>query len=631
MQKIILLFLFNISLFANTLMVNRSDNIATKHYIQYAKVNELNETIRSISSHSWVKELKSLKLDSKNLAFWMRFKVTNTNEILEKFYLMPEQNFIYTLEYFLVHKNTVKEKVVFGYHTRQKNPPFITPHNILPLPLAKNEEHTVYLKVQTLNLTPVNFSIVTEKYIKKFYASYNVVQGVFLGAIIVILLTNLSLFIITKFTPYIWYILFTISSFSYTIVLLGYITAYTPIPVLYINILFLLSVLGVFIFIVKFLQKLFYFNKKSPKINKLINYIQIYLIIDVLLYAFFILTDNFIFSYFCSLFFPIFLPFYYLFVLYVLFVTFYKKKDKMALAYALTWSFLGMVALLQVALDLGLLHVSFQPIYILEFGMLFESLLLSFFLALRIKEVEKEKNKKQTLLIQQNKLVSMGEMVSAIAHQWRQPLGEINGVVLSMDIDHRKNLLNKDRINKHLDDIENITSYLSHTISDFLEYSNSNQIIEEFFLSDVIKKCEEITMLKIHYKDEYKIYGYKSELLQAFLIIANNSIDACKALHIKPKIILSIAIEEHNVCIAIRDNGGGIKSSIMPEIFNPYFTTKHASKGTGLGLYILKMIIEDNMQGEIEVSNVLGGSIIALRIPKKLEKIKNSQVLSKSF
>ena len=619
--KILLIILFNSLLFSNTIEIEKDKISSVLPYTQYTLVKNINEKPIDLKNNSWKKNKKDIILNPDNLAFWMKFKVKKSKNTLNKLYLMFDREFNFKIEYYLQQDNRILKNINVGYYKRQEKADFIRPHHIFSLPLTNNREYTIFIKVQSLNNKILQCSILSDSDINHFYNTYNMVQSMFLGAVIIILLSNFALFMITKFKPYIYYIFYNISATIYFASFLGYIKAYSSIPMGYINMLLVFSVVGAFIFIGRLVQQLFNYKIKFPRINKLIFYIQLYLLVNLLIYMFFIYHANFIYVHLCFVFFPILLPIYYLIFLGSLLYLTYKEKNLMALFYVINWTFFGFIALIQVAIDQNFFSLESQPIFILELGLIIESVLLSLFLALRMKEIEKLKNQKQTLLIQQNKLASMGEMISAIAHQWRQPLSEINGVVLDLDIDYRKEILDAQRMENHLNEIEKITDYLSQTINDFLEFSNSHKILSTFFLSDIVKKCEEIGNLKIDYdsNDDIQIHGHKSELLQALLIITKNSTDACKEKNIIPKITIHSYIKKELIYISIKDNGGGIEKNIINEIFNPYFTTKHPSKGTGLGLYILKMIIQENMQGTVNLSNHKHGVNSLIVIPKKLE------------
>ncbi len=242
--------------------------------------------------------------------------------------------------------------------------------------------------------------------------------------------------------------------------------------------------------------------------------------------------------------------------------------------------------------------------------------------------INKEQREQETLLIRQSKLASMGEMISLIAHQWRQPLSAINGVVLDLDIDYRKKRLHPKKLETHLNEIERITAYLSRTIHDFTSFFATNKESVSFFVEDTITQAINLTTISSYKnieiicnkKEKIELVGFKSELIQSLLVLLNNAIFACakkSSDDFKGEIIIDTYRLKNYVYITVSDNAGGIPKEHLKKIFDPYFTTKEKSGGTGLGLYILKLIVEDSMNGKIFVENGSKGAIFTLQIPSK--------------
>ena len=255
--------------------------------------------------------------------------------------------------------------------------------------------------------------------------------------------------------------------------------------------------------------------------------------------------------------------------------------------------------------------------------------LLFFILVLlyHIKFIDKEKHEQEKLLIRQSKLASLGEMISLIAHQWRQPLSAINGCVLNIDINLRKQNLYSKEVDKHLNEIEETTDYLSRTIHDFTDFFLINKRKETFYISDVITQATRLIALsnskniQIIYKrkEDIEIIGYKSELVQSLLILLNNSIYACHEnldSTGQGEIRIDTSLKKELISISVEDSGKGIDKKNIKKIFNPYFTTKNRQHGTGLGLYILRLIIENSMNGKIFVTNGEKGAIFTIEIPQ---------------
>jgi len=248
----------------------------------------------------------------------------------------------------------------------------------------------------------------------------------------------------------------------------------------------------------------------------------------------------------------------------------------------------------------------------------------------QIQFIDRERHKQEKLLIRQSKLASMGEIISLIAHQWRQPLSAINGTVLNIDMNLRKNNFYNKEIDNHLNEIEAITEYLSKTINDFTDFFSSTKKSETFTVVEIIEQAKKLIPLSsyqeisIEYNrdEDVKIQGYRLEMVQSILIILNNAIYASKEnlqkVDEKGKITIHTYMQNNSIFISIEDSGEGIEKKKLKRIFNPYFTTKNKEHGTGLGLYILKLIIENSMNGKVFVSNGEKGAIFTIKIPKKI-------------
>jgi len=243
-------------------------------------------------------------------------------------------------------------------------------------------------------------------------------------------------------------------------------------------------------------------------------------------------------------------------------------------------------------------------------------------------KLNRDNQEQEKILIIQSKLASMGEMITLIAHQWRQPLSAINGVVINIDVDNRKKILDDKKLDIYLNQIEETTAYLSKTINDFTDFFSKNKKSEVFYLRDIVKQTENLTVISSHKnieisyseKENIQVVGYSSELIQSLLILLNNAIFACQK-NLKNinqgEITIDAYREKSNVFIRVRDNGGGIEEKNIRKIFDPYFTTKNKESGTGLGLYILRLIVEDSMNGKIFVHNGKEGAVFTLQIPLK--------------
>ena len=229
------------------------------------------------------------------------------------------------------------------------------------------------------------------------------------------------------------------------------------------------------------------------------------------------------------------------------------------------------------------------------------------------KEQEKLLKEKEELLFQQSKLSAMGEMIGNIAHQWRQPLSVISSSISAIKLSVGTNIYTNEELINFMDTVLNSTKYLSETIDDFRNFYKKDLEKEEFAIKNAIDisfnlvKTELVKqgIKTIFINDtDFNIMGIKNQFLQVLMNILSNSKDAFIDKNIDDKTIFINLYEENDKkCIEIYDNAGGIKDDVIEHVFEPYFTTKHKSIGTGIGLYMSQEIIAKHLEGQITVTN----------------------------
>ncbi len=233
----------------------------------------------------------------------------------------------------------------------------------------------------------------------------------------------------------------------------------------------------------------------------------------------------------------------------------------------------------------------------------------------RIQEEVIESEKKSAIIYHQSKLAFVGEMIGNIAHQWRQPLSAISTIASGLNLYIEMGNFNKKNAKNSLDNIVKTTKHLSQTIDDFRNFYKKDKSKNFFNLKQNIEQSlsiveasllsEYIEVIK-DFDDSLEIYGYENEMKQAFLNIIQNSNDALVSNISKDQkryIFISSKKIDGKVIVQIKDNALGIAENILPKIFEQNFTTKENQGGTGIGLYMTNKIIENNMNGTIEVSN----------------------------
>ncbi|MFK2821934.1 ATP-binding protein [Arcobacter sp. YIC-80] len=239
----------------------------------------------------------------------------------------------------------------------------------------------------------------------------------------------------------------------------------------------------------------------------------------------------------------------------------------------------------------------------------------------------KEFEKQQLQLLEQAKMASLGEMIGNIAHQWRQPLSLIRTACTGIKFQNEIGVLTDKLLLEELESIDKSTMYLSETIDTFRNFIKEEKEYKSVILQDRIK--ETINLLNATLKNNYinlktnieqiepiEIKIIADELSQVIINIINNAKDVFKEREVQdPKIILNLYKEDNRVILTIEDNAGGVPSKVINHIFEPYFTTKHQSQGTGLGLYMSHKIVTESLKGKLFVENTKDGAKFFIELP----------------
>ncbi|MGB5966230.1 MAG: ATP-binding protein [Sulfurimonadaceae bacterium] len=244
----------------------------------------------------------------------------------------------------------------------------------------------------------------------------------------------------------------------------------------------------------------------------------------------------------------------------------------------------------------------------------------------KVEDKAKELIEKDAMILAQSRQAAMGEMISMIAHQWRQPLSTITLQIANIKINAMMGKSSVEETNDALEHISETIIYLSETIDDFQTFFRPDKEKEEISLCELIERSInfvhprlKVADIKIEYScsRETNIIIHTNELAQVIINLINNGIDVLLERKIeKPMIQIESVINANSVEIHIIDNAGGIDQKIINKIFEPYFSTK-GKNGTGLGLYMSKMIIEKELGGNLQVTNDTEGAKFMIGIPQE--------------
>lgn len=225
---------------------------------------------------------------------------------------------------------------------------------------------------------------------------------------------------------------------------------------------------------------------------------------------------------------------------------------------------------------------------------------------------------------------SLEEMISNIAHQWRQPLSEISSILMLIKLKYDTKTLEPKVMDKKIDEANNVLEYMSKTIDDFKGFFSTNKEKEEFYLNTLIEDVVNINRnilelnnikIDINIDENLKIYNFLNEYQQVVLNILKNSKDVLIERKIKnPLIKIYSKKDDKTISLFIEDNGNGINVEPINKIFDAYFSTKKDSHGTGIGLYMSKMIVEKSLKGKIEAKNSKFGAVFEIKVVCKSKR-----------
>ncbi|PHR58552.1 MAG: hypothetical protein COA44_03685 [Arcobacter sp.] len=241
---------------------------------------------------------------------------------------------------------------------------------------------------------------------------------------------------------------------------------------------------------------------------------------------------------------------------------------------------------------------------------------------------ETKKNQEQTIhMLHQSRLAQMGEMISMIAHQWRQPLSSISAISGTLSIDVMMDNYNKEFFQEHLEDITRLSQHLSSTIDDFRDFFKNDKIKKTTSLEEIVHtslavigstlESEEI-IVETKMDTDIRFQTYPNEVKQVLLNLLKNAQEAIQEKNNRHgKIWIHGYLKNDVICLSVKDNAQGIPKEIIEKIFDPYFSSKKEKDGTGLGLYMSKMIIKNHCKGDISVKNCDNGACFTLCLPLK--------------
>ncbi len=476
----------------------------------------------------------------------------------------------------------------------------------IDLPAKAHSENTIYLKFTNEDKMELSYAVYDKAGYAEDMVFKKVMHAFFFGALLIMLIYNIVLYLFIWEKTFLVYILYHITLMFVMLYYNGLVSQYYDADSYDINggnVPVVLSYLAV-ILAIQFLRYFLNLKDYTPKMDRWLLFF-IYLNVLLLVLAPMGIVPKGIAS--------INMIFLSVFLLYVSWYHSFVLKRKIALFYLLGWVVMLVAIIITGLLSFGYVERNDFTAYIFQMGIVIEITLLSMGLAYRYKSNQDELREKTQVLHEQSKLAAMGEMMRHIAHQWRQPLSEINSVAMKIETEHRRNTLDDASLDRNIEQIENITEHMSKTIQDFNSYFKSDKAKTRTTLEAVVDKALGLVMGGLSKNDIHidkavevaeTVEIVDGELVQVLLVLLNNARDALKASDVPEKWIkIRIAKENSKHLIEVEDSAGGIEKRNLDKVFEPYFTTKFEAQGVGIGLYMSKMIVEESLGGSLSVIN----------------------------
>lgn len=553
-------------------------------------------------------------------ASWIKISVHNRTQKTQKLFLHQDLAYFATdINFFEVdeHNNLLHQKKINLLDSSSKNL-MDGADAVFEFQLNPNQTKTIYVYQRTFVFNFYHFSLFNEKNSKSHLILEKVDAILVFVFLVTLAIYNFFIFAFSRYKEYLYYSLYLFSSSAWVFYAYGALAHYFHIygdTAEKFNYGLMFSPIFLALFIQTILDTKTLYKTEHKFLNSIIVLLFANFIYGLIDYDSALELFSFTLNYALGVFLGV-------------SISIYKKKDKIIRIFLYAHIFYLILNFYGVLFYMGFVDFSYISSHGIGIGI--EALMLSYLVSYKFKVIEEEKeqerlsklnaieeqNKSKILLSQKSKMADMGEMVANIAHQWKQPLAIIS---VSAGILKEKKLLNRlsdEDFEEELHHIDLNIAYMSQTIEDFLTYFRINKTKERFNLLEVVNKSlliightlyQEEIKTTITIDEKYEFYGYKNEYMQVLIAILTN---ASYALQDKDEKNITLTAEEHNgtLLLEIEDTGGGIPLDRIEKIFEPYFTTKNKSIGTGMGLYIAKTIIENGMDGSLHVVNTEKGA-----------------------
>jgi len=602
---------------ATDVEVNYTDKNFENFQLSYIQDKNSSYTISQVQEM----QLKRIKnkhgIAGKTGPIWYKLDLKNLTQIEQKLYL--HNSFAYyskEIDIFEFSKNKLIDQNRYNILTKGSSNPLVGSTLVYQFTIAPESETTIFIKNTPMVSNLFNLNIYDEKSSLEALMSTSFYSLVIISIMLTLAFYNVTLYFFNRRKEFLLYALYIATPAIGLMYKYGIIFSHFH---LYGENSYWFNLTAILMpaFLILFIKQVLNTKEMHKKINYMLDTILFIIIIDVTIAFLVDLT-------LAMEMFKLMFAFTTIALIYLSYSLF-KYSHPLATIFAAAYGFYIGGMIITILSMSGVIEMNFFTFHSGGIGIIIEALLFSYLMHYNVKILEEKIRQQREVIISKNKKAQLGDMISAITHQWKQPLSRVTSITtllefkLNADVEIPPTLL-KEKITQ----INSNVHFLSDTIDDFKDFFNPNNIIENCNVESIVDRAialskddtlaKEITIVKeIDIQKNLDIY--KNEFLHIILNIIQNSKEAFKNSTGEIKLIKIIGYtKEDKVYLDIIDNAGGIKQDKLPFIFNEHYTTKEEKIGSGLGLYLSKVILEDHLKGSIEATNIKGGAMFRIKI-----------------
>ncbi len=546
---------------------------------------------------------------------WYKLSLKNTTSISKEFYI--HNDFAYFSKEILIFEfsqNRLIDQNRYDILEKGSENPLTGASLIYRVSIAPNTTKTIIIKNTPMVSSLFNLNLYDKKSSLEALIDYSVLPIFIIAIMLTLAFYNATLYMFNKRREFILYALYMVTPALGLLYKYGIIFSYFH---LYGEMTYWLNLTAIVMpaFLILFLKEVLKTEEMDKKINYLLNAILLITAINITLallidlsFAMEVFKLMFIFTTFILIYLGIYL---------------FKSQHPLAKIFAWAYGFYLTGLIVTILAMSGILAMNSFTFMSGGLGIIVEGFLFSYLMHNNINILEKKLKIQRETIVSKNRKEQLGEMISAITHQWKQPLSRITSItsLLTFKISQDTKIAHSELSGK-ITLIEKDINFLSETINDFKDFFHSSTKIENCNVALVVENAIKMSqgnslqdglMISSDLHFDAKIDISKNELLHIILNILQNAKEAFKSSEETIKIIKVMGYNKDNkLYIDIIDNAGGINEDKLPLIFNENYTTKENKTGSGLGLYISKIIMDEHLKGKIEVSNIQGGTMFRI-------------------